>query len=220
MDAVQGPTLQDKHIAALIEKARKGCVLAVNKWDIAMAQGMTQARYEPALREAMPFMKHCPVVFISAQDGFNVRQSLAVIDEVAANVRQVLPTGPLNRVLNQAVARINLPGAGLRRLRVFYATQTGTAPIEIRVFVNDSRLVTSNFTEYLIRALRQSFRLSGAPVVVRYRSRKRPASAETARPAAPGGAPKRPAAPPRGRPKRPAAGGKSRDRRRGGGKSD
>jgi len=131
-----------------------------------------------------------------------------------------LPTGPLNRVLNQAVARINLPGAGLRRLRVFYATQTGTAPIEIRVFVNDSRLVTSNFTEYLIRALRQSFRLSGAPVVVRYRSRKRPASAETARPAAPGGAPKRPAAPPRGRPKRPAAGGKSRDRRRGGGKSD
>ena len=216
LDAVQGPTLQDKHIAALIEKAHKGCVLAVNKWDLAMAQGMTQARYEPALREAMPFMNHCPVVFLSAQDGFNVRQSVQVIDEVAANIRQVLPTSPLNRLLSEAVARINLPGAGLRRLRVFYATQTGTAPIEIRVFVNDTHLVTDNFTNYLIRSLRQRFGLAGAPVVIRYRARPRPAGAEAARPAAASGSPRRPAAPARGRPARPAA----RRSRHGGGKFD
>ena len=205
MDAAQGPTLQDKHIAAVIEKAHKGCVLAVNKWDIAMAQGMTQAHYEPALREAMPFMGHCPVVFISARDGFNVRQSVAAIDEVAANIRRVLPTGPLNRALGEAVARINLPGAGLRRLRVFYAAQTGTAPVEIRVFVNDTRLVTGNFTEYLVRALRSRFALAGAPVVIRYRSRPRAEGAGPERTAAPARGSRR--APPsaRGRPARPAA---------------
>ena len=183
LDAAEGPTLQDKHIAALIQKARKGCVLMVNKWDLAMAQGVTQTTYEPALRQAMPFMAHCPLVFISAQSGYNVRQSVTAIGDVAANVRQVLPTGLLNRTLADAAARVNLPGSGLRRLRLYYATQTGTAPLAIRVFVNDPRLATDNFTDYLIRSLRARFGLAGAPVDIRYRARPRPDGAPARRPA-------------------------------------
>ena len=175
LDAQSGPTVQDKHIAALIQKARKGCVLIVNKWDIAMEQAMTQTQYEPALQRAMPFMKHCPVVFISAQSGYNVRQSVEAIDTVAEQIRRVLPTGVLNRTLADAAARTNTPSAGKRHLKLFYATQTGTTPLEIRIFVNAIDLVTTNFTDYLIRSLRERFSLAGAPITIRYRERPRPA---------------------------------------------
>jgi GTP-binding protein len=187
MDAQSGPTVQDKHIAAFIQKERKGCVLIVNKWDIAMAQEMTQAHYEPALRSAMPFMKHCPVVFISAQSGYNVRRSVEVIDEVAGQLKQTLPTGMLNRTIADATERTNMPGSGDRKLRIYYATQTGTAPIEIRLYVNDVKLATDNFTDFLIRSLRERFGLVGAPVSIRYRERSRPEGVEArVTPKAPG----------------------------------
>lgn len=173
MDAQGGPTTQDKHIAALIQKERKGCVMVVNKWDIAMAQGMTQTSYEPALRAAMPYMEHCPLLFLSALSGYNVRQSVEAIDEVAEQISKTLPTGQLNRVLAEAAERTNMPGSGRRHLKIYYATQTGTAPQEIRVFVNDVKLATGNFTAFLVRALRESFGLRGASVTIRYRARPR-----------------------------------------------
>jgi GTP-binding protein len=181
LDAQAGPTVQDKHIAARIQKARKGCVLLVNKWDLAMEETMTQAQYEPALRAAVPFLNHCPVVFISASSGFNVRRSVEVIDEVARQIQRSLPTGQLNRTLADATERANMPGAGKRHLKLYYATQTGAAPIEIRIFVNDIKLVTGNFTDYLVRSLRERFGLSGAPVTIRFRERTRPEAVVTRR---------------------------------------
>ncbi|MDD5706899.1 MAG: ribosome biogenesis GTPase Der [Kiritimatiellae bacterium] len=174
LDATVGPAVQDKHIAALIQRELKGCVMVVNKWDLAIAQGVTQTRYEPALRAAMPFMAHCPLVFVSAQSGYNIRASVAVIDEVAAQTRATLSTGLLNRVLADATARVQPPGAGSRRMKIYYAAQTGTAPLSLRLFVNDTALATSNYTDYLVRALRAHFGLAGAPIVIRYRQRVRP----------------------------------------------
>ncbi len=179
LDAIMGPTLQDKHIAALIEKRRKGCVLAVNKWDLAMAQGMTQTRYEPALRAAMPFLAHCPLFFISAREGFNVRRSIDAIDEVATQTRAILPTGILNRAIADATDRVQPPAKAGRRLKIFYAAQAGVAPLDVRLYVNDTSLTTGNYTDYLIRSLRERFGLTGAPVTIRYRQRSRPAAVAT-----------------------------------------
>lgn len=188
LDATMGPTIQDKHIAALIQKQRKGCVLAVNKWDVAMARGVTQTQYEPALRAALPFLAHCPVFFISARDGYNVRRSVAAIDDVAAQMRATLPTGMLNRTLAEAAERVSPPGVAGRHLKIYYAAQTGTAPLELRLFVNDIDLTTVNYTAYLIRSLRERFGLTGVPVTIRYRQRPRPeavAARQESRPARP-----------------------------------
>jgi GTP-binding protein len=122
----------------------------------------------------MPFLAHCPVFFISARDGYNVRRSVAAIDEVAAQMRATLPTGMLNRALAEAAERVSPPGVAGRRLKIYYAAQTGTAPLELRIFVNDIHLATTNYTEYLIRSLRERFGLTGAPLTIRYRQRPRP----------------------------------------------
>ncbi|HOE60693.1 MAG TPA: ribosome biogenesis GTPase Der [Kiritimatiellia bacterium] len=178
LDAEIGPTVQDKHIAAMIQKYNKGCVLLMNKWDRAMENGMTQTRSEPVLRQIMPFMGYSPVLFISAVTGFNVRKSVETIDAVAAQTRVTLPTGILNRTLVEATERVLAPARNGKRLRVYYAVQIGVAPVSIRLFVNDPKLATKPYTDFLIRSLRSRFGLEGAPVRLFYRARTRPESVE------------------------------------------
>ena len=187
LDPELGPTVQDKHIAALIQENKKGCVMLMNKWDIADEKGMTQTKTEPVLRQVMPFMSYVPVIFLSAKTGFNVRKSIEVIDAVAAQTRLQLPTGMLNRTLVEATHRVVAPAKAGKRLRVYYAVQIGVAPITIRMFVNDPKLATKQYTDFMMRSLRERFGLEGAPVVILYRARTRPEDAGTRSPQKKGG---------------------------------
>ncbi len=185
MDAQAGPTLQDKHIASRILEHRKGCLLVMNKWDLCQAEGLTETQAEPALRATLPFLRYCPVVFLSARTGYNVRRSIEGIDLVATQTQTRLPTGLLNRALEDAVEKVKAPATGGKRLTLYYAVQTGVAPITIRIFVNHPDLATRPYREYLIRRLRERFGLEGAPLIVDLLARVRPERAPRA-PGAPG----------------------------------
>lgn len=176
IDATAGPLVQDKRIAAVISRENKSCVVVVNKWDIAHdnpATEVTETKYEPELRKAMPFLYFCPVVFVSAKSGYNVRRALDTIDQVAENTRAQLPTGLLNRVIGDAYEAVKPPSSGRRHFKVFYATQTGNEPLRIRIFANDAGIPGANYTSYLVKALRTAFGLEGVPVVIDYRNRAR-----------------------------------------------
>lgn len=178
MDPELGPTVQDKHIAALIQQENKACVLLLNKWDIALEKGMKEKETSETLRKILPFMNYCPLLLISAKTGYNIRKSIEVIDAVAAQTQVKLPTGMLNRTLVDATHRVVAPSRAGKRLRVYYAVQVGTAPIMIRMFVNDPKLATKQYTDFMTRALRERFGLEGAPVVIFYRARSRPEDEE------------------------------------------
>ena len=176
LDAVQGPTLQDKKVGAMIRKYEKGCVIVVNKWDL--AKGLTQREYEPAVRKEIPFMTHCPIVFVSAHTGYDIRKSVDAIDRVAANVRTILPTGVLNRTLLDTTERVQPPSVGGKRLRIYYVTQVGSAPIRIKMFVNYTKLIKEAYQQFLLRMLRDKFGLEGAPIRLEFAARKREALAD------------------------------------------
>jgi len=174
MDPELGPTVQDKHIAAMIQQENKACVLMINKWDIAVEKGMDEKETAKTLRQIVPFMNYCPLMLVSAKTGYNIRKSIEVIDAVAAQTQVQLPTGILNRMLVEATHRVVAPAHLGKRLRVYYAVQVRTAPITIRMFVNDPKLATKQYTDFMIRSLRERFGLEGAPVVIFYRARSRP----------------------------------------------
>jgi GTP-binding protein len=163
LDAVEGPRRQDKKIVDLILESRKGCVVLVNKWD--QARSVSQKEYGDALFEALPFLRNNPIVFLSALTGYKVRDALTAVDRVAASVSAKLSTGLLNRVLQDAFEAIRPPSAGGRRLKLYYATQTGTRPVRLRAFVNDPTLLTPAYERYLLQALRRAFDLAGAPIL-------------------------------------------------------
>ena len=175
LDAQTGPTSRDKKIAAKIIEAEKGCLLLLNKWDLAdeAEQEVTQTRYLPALREALPFLNFAPVMFVSAKSGYNIKRSIEAIDYVAAQTRTEITTGVLNRIIQQAVEKVSPPMVKGKRLKIYYATQSGTNPIYFRVFVNNPDLTRSNWVAYLKNQLRDAFGLEGAPIFIKFVPRSR-----------------------------------------------
>jgi GTP-binding protein len=175
LDAETGPTSRDKKVAAKIIDAQKGCLLLVNKWDLAEEadQEITQTKYLPALRETLPFMGFAPILFVSAKSGYNIKRTIEAIDYVAAQTRTEITTGVLNRVIQQACEKYPPPIAKGKRLKVYYATQTGTQPIYIKVFVNNPDNARSNWLAFLKNQLRDAFGLEGAPMFIKLVARPR-----------------------------------------------
>jgi GTP-binding protein len=175
LDAETGPTGRDKKVAAKIIDAQKGVLLLVNKWDLAddADQEITQTQYLPALRENLPFLGFAPILFVSAKSGYNIRRTIEAIDYVAAQTRVEITTGVLNRVIQRACEKYPPPIAKGKRLKVYYATQTGTEPIYIKLFVNNPDNARSNWVAYLKNQLRDAFGLEGAPMFLKLISRPR-----------------------------------------------
>lgn len=170
LDATQGPSDQDKKIADLIAYHQRGCVVIVNKWD---ALRSTPAAYTAPLLRHLPFLKHCPITYVSARTGFNIRQSVAAIDRVAAQTRATLPTGALNRCLNQTWERTPPPTVEGRRFKLFYAVQVGCDPLRLKLFVNDPKRLRPAYREFLLRRLRETFGLEGAAIRLDFTARIR-----------------------------------------------
>ena len=119
-------------------------------------------------------MGFAPVLFVSAKDGYNIKRSVEAIDYVAAQTRVEITTGVLNRVIEQAVAKYSPPIAKGKRLKIFYATQSGTNPIYFKIFVNDPANARSNWLKYLQNQFREAFGLEGAPIFIKLVARSRP----------------------------------------------
>ena len=176
----------------------------MNKWDLAKE---TEREFLERLASDLPFMSHCPVVFLSAKTGRGVSRVLAAVSHVARAARQTLPTGPLNRCLQEACSSNAAPSRADRPLKLHYAVQTGANPIRVRLFVNDPRRMPASFGQFLANTLRKAFDLAGVGVLLQFRARER---------RNPDGTPKAAPAPSNLRAARAAkkAAGKSRTRRR------
>lgn len=170
LDCERGAGLLDRQLAGMISESGKGCVLAVNKWDI--TPDADKKAFLERLSHELPFMTHCPAVFLSAKTGYHVNRVLATAARVAEACQRKLPTGPLNRCLQEAYQAM-APAKGTKAIRMYYATQTGINPIRIRIFVNDVRRLPASFEAYLTRTLRETFDLQGVGIFLQFRPRPR-----------------------------------------------
>ena len=174
MDPTMGPTMQDKRIAGKILDAHKACVLMLNKWDLAVEDGLTDERKaSDAVRQMMPFLTFAPIVFCSNKSGYNIRKTVEAIDRAAASASEKLPTGILNRTIEVAAKKTLAPMRRGKRLKIFYALQVSGNPQTIRLFVNDPKLATPAYLAYIERNLRARFGLEGAPVRMFLKARQR-----------------------------------------------
>ena len=170
IDAVEGITAQDTHLAGFAQEAAKGLIVAVNKWDLIEKDSYTADAYSARLREALAFVPYAPIVFISALTGQRVQNVLDLALEIQGERRKRVPTAALNNIVRQAVAahRVSVHG---RALKVYYATQAETAPPTFVFFVNDPTLIHFSYRRYLENQLRQAFGFSGTAIRLVFRGR-------------------------------------------------
>ena len=126
----------------------------------------TLAEFGQWVQEKLFFLDYAPVIFTSATDGFQLDRMLEAVRYVAAQLRQKVPTGILNRTLNDAVER-RQPVSDLgHRLKFYYATQVKAAPPTFLLFVNRDELFSPQYMKYLAGEMRTAFGYEGCPLVL------------------------------------------------------
>ena len=121
--------------------------------------------------ECFSFMGYAPIIFISAQTGYNVNKLMQLIRDVDSQNGARVPTGVLNEMLARATARMQPPSDKGRRLKIFYLTQASTRPPTFVAFVNSKQLFHFSYQRYLINQIRENFGLEHTPIRLVIRER-------------------------------------------------
>jgi GTPase len=172
VDAVEGLTSQDAHVAGYAIEEGKGLVVAVNKWDLVEEKtDRTFDQYVEWIRNEVPFLEFAPIVSISAKTGQRVGRVLELAIDIWAERRKRVPTAELNRVLTSATERTPPPLVRGRRPKLFYATQAGIAPPTFVFFASDAAAVHFSYRRYLENRLRETFGFDGTPIRLVFRDR-------------------------------------------------
>jgi GTPase len=173
IDAVEGLTAQDAHVAGYVVDEGKGLVIAVNKWDLVEDKtDRTFAQYTEWIRSEVPFLEFAPIISISAKTGQRVGKVLELAIDIWGERRKRISTGELNRVIRTAVERQSPPVVKGRRPKVFYGTQAAVAPPTFVFFANEAGLIHFSYRRYIENRLREEFGFDGTPIKLVFRDRE------------------------------------------------
>ncbi|HID88834.1 MAG TPA: ribosome biogenesis GTPase Der [Anaerolineae bacterium] len=171
IDATEGVTAQDTHVASFVLDEGCGVVVLVNKWDAIEKDTYTMQEYTLHVREALKFMDYVPVLFISALTGKRVDKVIPTALEVHEARQHRIPTGELNRLIQDAVARHAPPSKRGKRLKIYFVSQPEVAPPTFVFHVNDPDLVHFSYERYLENRIREHYPFVGTPLRLIFRER-------------------------------------------------
>ncbi len=172
LDATQGVTDQDAHIAGYILESGRAVVLAVNKWDAVDAY--QREMLQRSIETRLPFLKFAALHFISAKK----RQGLGPLWGAIAQAHRAamckMSTPVLTRLLLEAVQFQSPQRAGMFRPKMRYAHQGGMNPPVIVIHGNSLEHVTEAYKRFLEGRFRKAFSLEGTPLRIQMRTSSNP----------------------------------------------
>jgi GTPase len=171
IDAEEGITAQDQHIAGMLVDEMASIIVLVNKWDALAKDTHTMHEYTTHLRQELNFLPYVPILFISAQTGQRVSKILPTVLEVNEARYRRIPTSQLNKLMREAVDRHPPPQQGSVRVKFFFATQASVAPPTLVFFVNKPEAVHFSYQRYLENRIREEFPFPGTPIRLVFRPR-------------------------------------------------
>ncbi|MGI5835327.1 MAG: ribosome biogenesis GTPase Der [Chloroflexota bacterium] len=164
IDASEGLTAQDAHVAGYVLDAAKGMILVVNKWDLVKKGPTTTAEYTKRIRRELRFMDYVPLIFTSALTGQRVTKILDTALAIAKEREKRIPTSVINDAMQEAFAKHPPPSVRGKTLKLLYVTQAGIRPPTFVFFVNDPRLVHFSYMRFLENEIRARFGFVGTPI--------------------------------------------------------
>jgi GTP-binding protein len=172
LDAADGMTDQDARIVGRALDAGRGVILLANKWDLLQGPARDVKRFRERVRGLNPGFADLPLLCVSAATGEGLDALFNHVARVEQSYRAAVATPALNRALQAAVAAHQPPSARGRAVRLYYATQTGTAPPSFTIFTNAPGSVPPAYTRYLANRFADAFTLTGVGVRIAYRARR------------------------------------------------
>jgi GTP-binding protein len=172
LDAMDGVTEQDAHVAGYILERGRAVVIAVNKWD--GADKDARARMKRELAWKLGFLGFADVHNVSAKEGKGLGPLMRSVDATYAAAMARLPTPKLTRAMIAAVERQAPPKSGLIRPKLRYAHQGGINPPRIVIHGNALDRVPETYKRYLEGYFRNAFKLIGTPLAIELRTGRNP----------------------------------------------
>lgn len=172
LDATQGVTDQDAHIAGFILDAGRAVVVAVNKWDAVDAY--QREWVQRSVESRLAFLKFAEMHFISAEKRQGIAPLWRSITRAYQAATRKLATPQLTRVLLEAVQYQAPRRSGMYRPKLRYAHQGGMNPPVIVVHGNALEGVTDAYKRYLEGRFRQAFDLTGTPLRIELKTARNP----------------------------------------------
>jgi len=174
LDAERGFEEQDKRIIQLLNEARKGIIIAVNKWDlIDNEESDTAHKMKKSILEEVKTFHFVPVIFTSATQKTRVFKIIEIAKEIKARREKRISTGKLNKVLIDLFERTPAPAVRGYDLRINYITQVGTEPPLFTVFLNQPQLLPDSYKRFVERQIRENFDLEGTPISLLFRKKNK-----------------------------------------------
>lgn len=161
----------DKKLVEEILANYKPCIFVVNKWDLAEESGMTMEKWGEYLMHQFASVRHAPIAFITAKDKRNIRKLVNLAQSIFKQMHMRVSTGPLNRIVQEAIRNNPLPLRQNRVPRIYFATQVAIQPPTIVLKVNDPVLFDVGWRRYLLGVLQQQLPFSEVPIKLYLRAK-------------------------------------------------
>lgn len=172
IDATQGVTDQDAHIAGFILESGRAVVLAINKWDA--IDSYQRQMLERSIETRLTFMKFASLHRISAVKRQGLGPLWGSIIQAHSAANRKMPTPVLTRLLQEAVEFQQPQRGGMSRPKMRYAHQGGMNPPVIVIHGNSLEHVSETYKRYLEGRFRKAFDLVGTPLRIQMKTSQNP----------------------------------------------
>ena len=163
IDATEGITEQDEHIAGIAHEAGKACIIVVNKWDAVEKDNDSVNEFTKKIYNALSYMTYAPILFVSALTGQRLQKLFEHINYVNGQAKLRISTGMLNDMLGDATAKVQPPSDKGKRLKIYYMTQASVAPPTFVIFANSIELFHFSYQRYIENCMRDTIGFRGTP---------------------------------------------------------
>jgi GTPase len=164
IDATLGVEAQDLNLFQTIQKAKKGIVIVVNKWDLVEKSTNTMKEFEEKIKDKISPFDDVPIVFTSAISKQRILKALELAVEVNAARRVKISTSKLNDTLLPFIENYPPPSHRGLYIKIKYITQLPTFTPSFAFFCNHPLHVKDSYKRFLENKIRESFDFTGVPI--------------------------------------------------------
>ncbi len=173
IDVEEGVTDQDITIAGYAEEKGCGVLFILNKWDLLAKEDKNQKKFLDDLRYKAKFLSYAPAITISALTGLRTHKIFKMVEEIYQEYSYRINTGLLNRIIADAVLRVEPSMHKGKRLKFFYSAQVSICPPCFVCFVNHPDAVHFSYKRYLLNQIREISELGKTPLKLYFRERSK-----------------------------------------------
>ena len=173
IDATELATNQDAHVLGYVLDHFRSLVIAINKWDLAIKNGMKKEETIDKIKTQFPFAKFAKIVFISAKEKSGLEDLLDASFIALKNWETELSPYDLKKFVREAISAYPPATTGRHALKIYGVRQTGISPPSLTFYVNNTKFIHFSYQRYLENFMRSKHDFEGTPIKMSFRGRKK-----------------------------------------------